>query len=591
MKKTIRLIWQLYPTYLFITLIALGAVNWYAANFLSDYFLQRTLADLKTQGNIAGVIITRHLEPPDATAIDQFCKKIGQSALTRVTVILPDGKVIGDSKEDPATMDNHIDRPEVLIAVSGEIGNSRRYSRTLDKRMMYMALPLESEGKIMAILRMSIPLTDVDAELKRIQNRIALGGFLIAVLASVICFYVSRRISRPIEKLRKGAESFAKGNLANRLPVPSTRETAALAEAMNFMAARLEKRIEAEINQRNVMEAILASMTEGVIAIDMDEHILSFNQAAADIIKRLRESSNGQALQEVIRNLQLQHFIKRALEADTPVSEDIMLHQADQRIVNIHAAPMRNSLDARIGSLLVLNDVTQLRHLEKMRQDFVANVSHEIKTPLTAIKGFVETLQNGAKDRPDDADRFISIIEKHANRLEAIVEDLLQLSRIEKENEAKQIRFAGGSIQTILMSSIQICQAKADAKRIDIELSCDDSVSATVNAALLEQALINLIDNAIKYSGENGKIVVKVEKTPVELFISIQDNGIGISKKYLPRLFERFYRVDKARSREQGGTGLGLAIVKHIVKAHGGHVTVESQRGKGSAFTIHLPFS
>ena len=226
-----------------------------------------------------------------------------------------------------------------------------------------------------------------------------------------------------------------------------------------------------------------------------------------------------------------------------------------------------------------------------MRQDFVANVSHEIKTPLTAIKGFVETLQSGAKDRPDEADRFISIIEKHANRLEAIVEDLLQLSRIEKENEAKQIRFAKGSIRNILRSSIQICQAKADAKRIDIELSCGDSVTATINAALLEQALINLIDNAVKYSGENGKIVVKSEKTPVELSISIQDNGIGISRKHLSRLFERFYRVDKARSREQGGTGLGLAIVKHIVKAHGGHVTVESERGKGSTFTIHLPLS
>jgi two-component system phosphate regulon sensor histidine kinase PhoR len=226
-----------------------------------------------------------------------------------------------------------------------------------------------------------------------------------------------------------------------------------------------------------------------------------------------------------------------------------------------------------------------------MRQDFVANVSHEIKTPLTAIKGFVETLQSGAKDHPEESERFITIIEKHANRLEAIVKDLLQLSRIEKESEAKQIHLSTGTIRNILRSSIQICQAKADAKKIDVELSCENSLTANINGALLEQALINLIDNAVKCSGQNGKIVVKAEKTSEDLSISIQDNGIGISKKHFSRIFERFYRVDKSRSREQGGTGLGLAIVKHIVKAHGGHVTVISERGRGSTFTIHLPLS
>jgi two-component system phosphate regulon sensor histidine kinase PhoR len=589
MKKTFRLIWQLYPTYLFITLIAIGAVSWYTTNFLREYFFERTLADLKSQGRIAEVLVSRHLKPLDGFAVDQLCKKIGQSVATRITVIAADGTVIGDSDEAPQAMDNHIDRPEVVTAVTGEIGSSQRYSRTLDKRMMYVALPLQDDDGIVAVLRVSIPLTEVDSELASIQDSIAIGGVLIAFIASLICFYVSRRISQPIERLKAGAEKFAKGNLSHRLQVPKTQETAGLAEAMNFMAERLEKRIEAEINQRNEMGAILSSMTEGVMAIDMDEHVLSFNQAAADIVRGLKETSKGMALQEVVRNLQLQQLTNRARENNVPVSEDIMLHQADQRIVNVHATPMRDSRQARIGTLLVLNDVTQLRHLEKMRQDFVSNVSHEIKTPLTAIKGFVETLQNTVKESPEESSRFVSIIGKHAKRLEAIVEDLLQLSRIEKENEAKQIQFQEGSIRNILRSSIQICLDKAESKGIDIELSCDDALKATINAALLEQAFINLIDNAIKYSGEGGRIVVKAEKGPMELAIVIQDNGIGIPQRHLPRLFERFYRVDKARSREQGGTGLGLAIVKHIVRAHGGHVTVESQRGKGSTFTIHLP--
>jgi two-component system, OmpR family, phosphate regulon sensor histidine kinase PhoR len=591
MNKTIRLIWQLYPTYLFITLIALGAVSWYAANFLNDYFFERTLADLKNQGRIAEVLVARHLKPLDATAVDTICKKIGQSAPTRITVMLPNGKVIGDSEHDPQTMDNHIDRPEMRIAVTGTLGSAQRYSRTLDKRMMYVALPLKDHQKVSAILRMSIPLTDVDAELARIQSRIAWGGFLIAALAAVICFFVSRRISQPIEKLKKGAEDFAKGNLTQRLPIPSTKETAGLAYAMNTMAARLEQRIEAEVNQRHEMETILSSMTEGVIALDMDEHVLSFNQAATNIVKGLQTRSKGRGLQEIIRNLELQSFTQWALEDDITVSDDIMLHQTTQQVVNIHATPMHDAKKKRIGTLLVLNDVTQLRHLEKMRQDFVANVSHEIKTPLTAIKGFVETLLSGAKDRPEDADRFITIIKKHANRLEAIVHDLLQLSKIEKENEAKQIRFAKKSIRNVLKSSIQICREKADSKKIDIEVSCEESTTATINAALLEQALINLIDNAIKYSGQNCKIGITTQKTPQELLIRIQDNGIGIAKKHLPRLFERFYRVDKARSREQGGTGLGLAIVKHIVKAHSGHITVISEQGKGSTFTIHLPLA
>ncbi len=591
MNRTTRIIWQLYPTYLFITLIALSAVSWYAANFLSDYFIQRTFTDLKTQGRIAEVMIARQMDPLDADAIDRICKQIGKSVPTRITVVLVDGKVIGDSEENPANMDNHAERPEIRTAISGGVGSSQRYSRTLDKRMMYVAFPLKNGDTIQGVMRTSISLTDVDEELVSIQNNIALGGFLIAILASVICFYVSRRISRPIEDLREGAEDFAKGNLDHRLPVPSTHETAGLAEAMNAMAARLEKRIEAEINQRNEMEAILSSMTEGVIAIDMEEHIRGFNDAAIHIVSGLEENSKGKGLQEVIRNLELQQIMIRTLKEDISVSEDILLHQPDPRIVHVHATPMRDSHKVRMGTLLVLNDVTQLRHLEKMRQDFVANVSHEIKTPLTTIKGFVETLQSGAKENPEDAGRFITIIENHTHRLEAIIEDLLQLSRIEKKNEAKEIRFEAGSIRNVIKSAIQICQAKADNKQIDIQLSGDNSLTATINTALLEQALINLIDNAVKYSGEKSVIIVKTELVEEALAISIRDNGIGISRKHLPRLFERFYRVDRARSREQGGTGLGLAIVKHIVKAHGGHVTVESERGKGSIFTIRLPLA
>jgi two-component system, OmpR family, phosphate regulon sensor histidine kinase PhoR len=589
MKKTIRLIWQLYPTYLLITLLALGAASWYASSFLSDYFLKRTIAELKTHGQIIVGRIEPHLKPLNIKTVDRLCKAIGTSARIRVTVILTNGKVIGDSDENPDSMDNHADRPEFLKAVSGSEGSALRYSRTLDKRMMYVALPIRSSDRLEAILRTSIPLTEVDEELGIIQDRITLGGFFIALFAALVCFYVSRRISRPIEEMKKGAEHFARGDLKYRLSSPDTTEMANLAEAMNLMAANMAKQIETEVNQRNQIEAVLSSMSEGVIALDMNEHILSFNQTAAEMLERLPAAEKNQRLQEIIRDSRLSEFVEKAEKSNIPVREDIFLYQNGERILNANASPLRDSKEKRIGTLLVLNDVTQLRRLERMRQDFVANVSHEIKTPLTAIKGFVETLQSGAKDNPKEAERFLSIIEKHVNRLGAIIDDLLHLSRIEKENEANLIQLTKTALKKVITSSVKICKTEADAKQIEINFTCDDPLEANIEPVLFEQAMVNLIGNAIKYSGEKSKIQINAVKTDSGVSLSIKDSGVGISKKHLPRLFERFYRVDKARSRDQGGTGLGLAIVKHIVQAHGGHVSVKSTPGKGSTFTIHLP--
>ena len=237
----------------------------------------------------------------------------------------------------------------------------------------------------------------------------------------------------------------------------------------------------------------------------------------------------------------------------------------------------------------MLNDVTRLRKLENIRRDFVANVSHEIKTPITAIKGFVETLRDGAVKNPEDAERFLSIIQKHVDRLEAIVEDLLSLSRIEKEGERQEIALEDHAVREILTGAIQLCEAKASAKSVVLELSCDEDLKGKINLALLEQAVVNLIDNAIKYSDSGKRVRIEAYKEDKGFLIRVQDQGCGIEKKHLDRLFERFYRVDKARSRKLGGTGLGLAIVKHIVQAHGGSVSVESQPGKGSTFSLHLP--
>jgi len=304
---------------------------------------------------------------------------------------------------------------------------------------------------------------------------------------------------------------------------------------------------------------------------------------------QVKASGNqGRMIQEIIRNKELERFISTALEASESIAADLTLYQNEERVLNAHATPLKGGAQENIGILVVLNDVTQFRKLETMRRDFVANVSHEIKTPLTAIKGFVETLHEGAVNNPEEASRFRGIIEKHVNRLAAIIDDLLKLSRIEKE-EKDNIVLEAHPIKGIIQSAIQVCQPKANAKSIQMHVDCEDGISANIDVHLMEQAVIDLLNNAINYSENNSSIQVTAGFSESEVLISFEDNGIGIAKEHLPRLFERFYRVDKARSRKLGGTGLGLSIVKHIVQAHGGKITVESTSGKGSIFIIRLP--
>ncbi len=592
MKKTKRLFWQLYPSYLLIILILGGAMSWFTAGSLARLSLGRFKAGLVTQARLLSPQVIDYLKRSETSAIDDLCKKAGALASTRITVILPTGRVVGDSEKRPDQMERHSNRPEIIQAREGTTGVSIRYSRTLEKKMMYVALPLAENGHVLGILRTSLPLTEIDAEVKTIRIRLAVGGLVIALIASFICYFMSRRISRPVEDLRRGAAFFAKGELGHRLPVPRTMELADLADAMNSMARHLESRMEAIVSQRNEYETVLSSMTEGVIAVDTAEVILSVNQAGAGMLERNISDIKGRSIQEVIRNRDFQQFVIDAVHEKITVKQDVDLYLKQKRILNVHATPLSDAHGNRIGALLVLNDVTQLRHLESMRRDFVANVSHEIRTPLTAIKGFVETLAGGAVDSREETVRFLGIIGRHVDRLGAIVEGLLQLSRLEKEKKGNEIRFELSPLHPLVKTAIGVCRGRAEARGITINLMGEENIHVAVDGRLFEQAVVNLLDNAINYSsGEGGQVRIVVSRNREGAVIAVADDGIGIEKKHLDRLFERFYRVDKARSRQQGGTGLGLAIVKHIVQAHNGHVTVTSTPGQGSTFSIHLPLA
>lgn len=583
------LFWRLYGYFLIVTAGALAATAWYAARSLRQFHQDRVASDLLARAQIFERELPQ-LSSREPQAIDQLCKDVGRLTMTRITVILPDGQVIGDSDENPASMENHRSRPEIASALAGSAGRSVRYSDTMRRHLMYLAVPIRTNGAgVTGVVRASIPLAVMDEALSTFYHHVALGGLAVAALFAVLAFFLSRRITRPLDYMRQASEQFAVGDLNARIPLPDTEELGALARTMNQMAAQLSERIRSTGLQHNEQKAVLANMTEGVLAVDLGQRILHINPAACRLFGLKPDEGRGRHILEVVRHIALQEFIGLTLSSDGPVERDVVLREDEDRFIQLHGAALRDEAGAIIGGLVVMNDITRLKRLESMRRDFVANVSHELKTPLTTMKGCVETLADGAVADPEEARRFLGMMDRQVVRLEAMVDDLLVLSRLEHDSERGGVELTPGSVNDVLGRVVQVFHDRASKKAIHLVLDCSDSLKAPINAVLLEQAVGNLVDNAIKYSGEETTIRVSAAQRDNAVEIVVDDQGIGMDKKHLDRIFERFYRVDQARSRSQGGTGLGLAIVKHIALAHKGSVTVSSTPGQGSAFTMRIP--
>lgn len=585
-----RLIWQLYPSFLAVTLVAVLAVTIYFSHAFRTFYLDQSRDELRTLAGVAEPQVARALAA-DPAEVDALCKRFGQTAdgRLRFTVVSSAGRVLGDSDENPALMGDHSDRPEIGAALRGDFGESIRFSPTLGRDMLYVAVPVREGGAPQAVIRLAISANAMDRVIAAMRAHILGAGLVIVVCVALLSLLISRSISRPIVTMRRIAQLFARGQLNVRVPAAGATELDDLARALNEMATQLGDRIVTITRQRNELEAVLSSMIEGVFAVDAAGYIVSINKAAAQLLSVDPAQAQGRAVEQVAHNVSLQEFVRETLVSEKPTEADISFGADGERFFHVQGARLVDPRGERAGAVVVLSDMTRIHRLENLRRDFVANVSHELKTPVTSIQGFAEALQEGGVTDAEQARRYVSIIARHSQRLNAIIDDLLSLSRLEDGTERRAISFEHHRLKGVLEAAIELSAVKAEHKQINVTLVGEDDVESRINAPLLEQAVVNLIDNAIKYSEPGASVEVRVEQRRDQTTISVKDTGCGIPAEHLSRIFERFYVVDKSRSRKLGGTGLGLAIVKHIAQVHGGHVTVESAPGKGSTFTIHLP--
>ncbi|MEN6425118.1 MAG: ATP-binding protein [Phycisphaerales bacterium] len=585
-----RLIWRLYPWFLAVTLVAVVAVMAYFSHEFRAFHRGQARDELRALAGVAAPEIARVLEA-DSAEIDALCKRFGQAGGDRLrfTVVASGGRALGDSLEDPANMKNHSDRPEIQDAFRKGYGESTRPSPTLGRDMLYVAVPIDASSPSRAVIRVAISAYAMEAVIAKMRAHILWAGLIIVVCVALLSLVISRSISEPIVSMRRIAQSFAHGQLNMRVPAAGAAELDDLGKALNEMATQLGERILTITRHRNELETVLSSMIEGVFAVDSRGTIVSINKAAAELLSIDPAWAQGRSVEEVVRNVDLQQFARDTLVSDKPTEADVSFPGAGERFFHVQGARLVDSRGERAGAVIVLSDMTRVHRLENLRRDFVANVSHELKTPVTSIQGFAEALQEGGVADAEQMRRYASIIFKHSQRLNAIIDDLLSLSRLEDGSERRAISFESHRLKEVLQGAIELSAIKAEAKQMKVSLVCPEDAEAPVNAPLLEQAVVNLIDNAVKYSEPGTPVEIRVDSGPAETAIHVKDAGCGIPAEHLSRVFERFYVVDKSRSRKLGGTGLGLAIVKHIAQVHGGHVTVESTPGKGSTFTMHLP--
>ncbi|ETW94644.1 MAG: hypothetical protein ETSY1_33925 [Candidatus Entotheonella factor] len=587
-----RFLWKLYASYLVLLMCTTAGIGTLVAWHTSQTTHQTVRDALQTQAFLLRELAFNVFDASDPQSFSRRLQSDGAAIGTQVTMIRSDGNVLADSEDDPSRLPNHAGRPEIVAArQSNTMGTDIRISPRSGESTMYLAQPVRRQGQLLGYIRTAMPLTMLRDRLAYVWRTVLMVGSGAALIGLLFSILFARQVASPLQRMTDVATQLAGQYAPQPAFMRSKDEIENLTNAFDRMAHNLRDRMETIIKDRSQLLTVLGGMVEGVIAVDKNECVTHMNQAAGTILRINPEMSIGKHVWEVTRVRAVIETLGTTIDAPESISCEVCITQPRELTLQLNASPLWDSRGTLVGAVVVLHDVTDIRRLENIRRDFVANVSHELKTPITTIKGFVETLRDGAMDDREHAYRFLDIIANNGDRLHAIIEDLLSLSRLEQTEQTTGLMRQETRLKQMIDKAVQGCEAKAKSRQVTITTACDATLQFPVNASLIEQAIINLLDNAINYSKAGSTIHIAASRQADEITVCVKDEGIGIPQEHLPRLFERFYRVDKARSRERGGTGLGLAIVKHIAQVHGGQVSVTSTLGEGSTFTLHLPLT
>jgi two-component system phosphate regulon sensor histidine kinase PhoR len=577
-------------TFLTLLISALLAVDYFAERALRRDYERTAYAQLSAVAGIAKARVSAlpvlpPTRPEELTRLKEWVSQIAASG-SRVTIIADDGQVLADSQSDSQTMENHAGRPEVREALAKGAGRSIGHSAMLNRDLLYYAVRLDTLTGLPVVLRFALPIETVDEVLQSFRRSLWLSSFVILLIAGAAALQISHIFTDRVKRLKEFSRRVAAGDF-RAIPADSSGDALeALGASMNRTATRLDETIRTLTEERNLSTAILGSMVEGVAVVNGSERLLFANQGFAEILGLELPLKSGSALVEIVRQTELIEAVRLVLQGESRVEAEIATGTLRQHFFAATVASVRAG--DTLGAVVVLHDISELRRLERVRRDFVANVSHEFKTPLTAIQGFAETLLAGAIDDAQNRERFLEIILEHARRLARLTDDLLRLSQM--DSDRLELEIDGVSVAQIVDSCLATAQHRAAENGLRLSVAIPSKLPDVAgDRRRLAEVLQNLLDNARQYTLPGGEIVLSAEAGESEVVFTVSDTGIGIPQADQSRIFERFYRVDAARSREAGGTGLGLAIAKHLIEAQGGRIWVESEIGQGSHFHFSVP--
>ncbi len=590
LKRGIKL--RLTVSYLLLILFTMPSLSGYLLYYFYQHNLEILTSNLLTHAQVAEHFLESYMTGPNEKAhIDDQIKELAVKNHLRITVISNSGDVIADSWENPATMENHLNRPEVSASLAGTQGTSIRYSTTETQNMLYVAIPIRHGNEIVGAVRISSTLAAIDAGFNQVKSTLLAAILLTSLSAILLSIWLARKYTAPLEEITAAASEIADGNLDRRLHIRTGDELEILAHTINNLTSNLDDKINESLAETKKLALILQHMDNAVILLDRYGKVTTANKMARDTFS-INDLMLNQHNMQVLGYSQLDRAVHQTIKQEKNMLIYLKTNIQDStRVFQVFLAPITATEKDVTGVLTVFHDITALQDMHDRQADFVANASHELATPLTAIKGFAETLLDGALEDNKLSVKFLTIIHTEAERMQRLVNELLQLAKLNSHEYRQQVKLEATHLMPLLYTAKEDLTTNAEEKGITVDIYAEADPIIMANPDWLKQIVINLLDNSIKYTHPFGRVVLTCQQENQEAVLMVEDTGIGIPATDVPLIFDRFYRVDRARSRNAGGTGLGLAIVKFIVEMHGGKIEVKSSVNIGTTFTIRLPLA